>query len=185
MEPTFFSTPAEFETWLERNHGSASELLVGFYKSGSGRPSISWPQSVDQALRFGWIDGVRKSVDDQSYCIRFTPRRPGSRWSAVNIQRVAELDAAGLMTRAGLQAFAARTEAKSKTYSYEQGSPVELDPELAALVEKNERAAAFMATLAPSYRRKIVHWVMSAKGVDVRRSRLGQALAAFEEGKKL
>src|SRR6186997_290662 len=120
MKPTFFATPAEFRAWFEANHQSAKELLVGFYKRGSGKPGITWPESVDQALCFGWIDGVRKSVDEDSYTIRFTPRRRGSIWSAVNIKRANELKAAGLFQSAGIAAFAARRENKSGIYAYEQ-----------------------------------------------------------------
>src|SRR5512147_507837 len=114
--PTFFPTPADFRRWLKAHHATETELLVGFYKTGSGKPSITWPESVDQALCFGWIDGIRKSVDDVSYASRFTPRRPRSNWSAVNIRRVAVLTEQGLMQPAGLKAFAAREEARS---SYE------------------------------------------------------------------
>src|SRR5919204_4603501 len=120
MEPTFFATPADFRAWLERHHDSVSELLVGFFKKGSGRPSITWPEAVDQALCFGWIDGVRRSVDEVSYANRFTPRRPRSHWSAVNVQRLEELRRLGLMHPAGLRAFEARSDERTATYSYEQ-----------------------------------------------------------------
>src|SRR5438105_9746878 len=119
MKLRFFRTPAQWRSWLERHHASKDELWVGFYKKGSGRPSITWPQSVDEALCFGWIDGIRKSVDADSYMIRFTPRRPGSTWSAVNIRRVAELAKLGLMGEAGRTAFGRRTAAKSGIYAYE------------------------------------------------------------------
>jgi uncharacterized protein YdeI (YjbR/CyaY-like superfamily) len=120
MTPRFFKTPAEFRKWLQQNHASASELLVGFYKTTSGKPSITWPESVDEALCFGWIDGVRKRVDDERYTIRFTPRRPTSIWSAVNIRRVAELASAKRMKAAGLKVFESRRENKSGIYSYEK-----------------------------------------------------------------
>src|SRR5690349_3484974 len=113
MTPTFFETPAQFRGWLQDHHRTASELLVGFYKVGSGRPSITWPQSVDQALCFGWIDGVRRRIDDDSYSIRFTPRKPRSIWSAVNIKRFQELAAEGLAAEAGHEAFNRRNEARS------------------------------------------------------------------------
>src|SRR5688572_28858215 len=119
MQPTFFPTPDAFRAWLEKNHETAPELLVGFYKKGSGKPSIDWPQSVDQALCFGWIDGVRKRIDDESYTIRFTPRRKGSIWSAINIARVKELTQLGLMRPAGLRAFEALSAKKSGIYAYE------------------------------------------------------------------
>src|SRR2546422_365051 len=120
MKPTFFKTPSDFRTWLEKNHAAAKELLIGFYKKDSGRPSITWPESVDQALCFGWIDGIRRSLDDISYTIRFTPRRPTSIWSAVNIKSAQRLIEQGLMQPAGLRAFEARKEYKSGIYSYEQ-----------------------------------------------------------------
>src|SRR5258708_35999652 len=120
MTPHFFATPADFRKWLAKNHSSASELLVGFYKKDSGKPSITWPESVDQALCFGWIDGVRRRIDDVSYSIRFTPRKPRSVWSAVNIKRVEELSRQGLMRPAGVKAFEARQEERSGIYSFEQ-----------------------------------------------------------------
>src|SRR6266508_434195 len=126
-QPTFFSTPDAFRKWLERNHDKESELLVGFYKKGSGKPSITWLESVDQALCFGWIDGVRRRIDDVSYSIRFTPRKRGSSWSAINIRRVAELIKLGLMLAAGLRAFEQRTEDKSRIHAYEN-APRTLPP---------------------------------------------------------
>src|SRR5919206_4739458 len=116
MKPTFFAAPADFRRWLERNHDKADELLVGFYKKGSGRPSMTWPESVDEALSFGWIDGVRRSLGDQAYTIRFTPRKPRSNWSAVNVRRVEELTREGRMRPAGLKAFEARSEARTAIY---------------------------------------------------------------------
>src|SRR5262245_26002759 len=127
MRPTFFATPAKFREWLEKNHGSARELLVGFHKRDSGKPSITWQESVDQALCFGWIDGVRKRVDDVSYTIRFTPRKPRSIWSLVNIKRIAELKKMRLMRPAGLAAFARRGDDKSAIYAYEQRAAAALD----------------------------------------------------------
>src|SRR5262245_41893754 len=119
-EPRFFATPDELRAWFTKNADAEKELLVGFYRKGSGRPSITWPESVDQALCFGWIDGVRRGLDDESYTIRFTPRKPRSNWSVVNIRRVQELTEAGLMRPAGLRAFEARTDDRSAVYSYEQ-----------------------------------------------------------------
>ena len=120
MKPTFFKTPAAFRAWLQKHHAVERELLVGFCKRGSGKPSITWPESVDEALAFGWIDGVRRRVDDEVYTIRFTPRKPTSTWSAVNIKRVGELTAAGRMAPAGLAAFEKRDEKRSAIYSYER-----------------------------------------------------------------
>ena len=185
MKPTFFQSPEDFRAWLERHHGSAVELLVGFVKVRTGRAGMTWPQAVDQALCYGWIDGVRRSLDSARYAIRFTPRKPGSRWSAVNIRRIVDLKARGLMTPAGLKAFAARTEAKSRTYSYEQSRAPELEAPLARVLTANRKAAAFLKTLAPSYQRKIIHWVMSAKSPEIRLGRLHKAMAAFEKGRKL
>jgi uncharacterized protein YdeI (YjbR/CyaY-like superfamily) len=122
MTPKFFRTPADFRRWLERHHGTQPELWVGFYKKGSGRPSITWPEAVDEALCFGWIDGIRKSVDAERYVNRFTPRRSRSNWSLVNIRRVGQLIAAGRMQPAGLRAFDARDERKSGVYSFEATS---------------------------------------------------------------
>lgn len=185
MKPNYFATPDDFRAWLDRHHNSAKELLVGFLKRGTGQPSISWPESVDQALCFGWIDGVRRNIDDDRYSIRFTPRRPGSRWSAVNIRRASELVNKGLMKPAGLKALEARSEAKSKTYSYEQRKATELEASLSRALKANTKAETFMKSLAPSYQRKIVHWVMAAKSADVRLRRLNQAMSTFEKGKKL
>jgi uncharacterized protein YdeI (YjbR/CyaY-like superfamily) len=185
VDPTYFATPADFRAWLERHHGSAGELLVGFVKKGGKQPSITWPEAVDQALCFGWIDGVRRRIDDERYSVRFTPRKPGSRWSAVNIRRATDLDAKGLLRPPGRQAFAARSEARSRTYSYEQRQTPELDAPLARVLKANKQAAAFLATLPPSYRRKVVHWVMTAKSAEVRLQRLQRAIAAFAKGRRL
>ena len=152
MKPTFFPTPADFRRWLEQHHERESELLVGFYKKGSGKPSITWPESVDEALSFGWIDGVRKRIDDESYTIRFTPRKRGSNWSAINIRRVAELEKLGLMTEAGRAAFALRSEAKSAIYAYEN-APRELPPEYEKRFKANRKAWEFWSNQAPWYRR--------------------------------
>ncbi len=127
MKPRFFTNPAQFRAWLERNHERATELWVGFHKKGSGKPSITWPEAVDQALCFGWIDGVRRSIDDTSYTNRFTPRKPRSTWSAVNVKRAKELVELGLMAPAGLSALKARQENRTGIYSYEQRPP-ELPP---------------------------------------------------------
>jgi uncharacterized protein YdeI (YjbR/CyaY-like superfamily) len=185
MKPIFFATADDFRAWFEQHHAAATELLVGFVKKSTGRPSLTWPESVDQALCFGWIDGVRRRLDDERYTIRFTPRQPGSRWSAVNIARAAVLQKQGRMRPAGAAAVEARSAAKSRTYSYEQAK----EPELAAALQKtlkaNTKAAAFFAALPPSYRKKIVHWVMAAKGDDVRVARLQRAIVAFAAGRRL
>src|SRR5215210_1393944 len=138
MEPTFFKTPADFREWLERNHASERELLVGYYKKGTGKPSLTWPESVDEALCFGWIDGIRRTIDDESYSIRFTPRRARSTWSTVNVNRVAELTKLGRMQPAGLRAFEARDPKRSGIYTYEQERRTDdqtLGPEYGARLE--------------------------------------------------
>ena len=171
MKPTFFETPADFRAWLERNHDKAAELLVGFYKRDSGLPSITWPESVDQALCFGWIDGVRRRIDDVSYTIRFTPRRRGSIWSAVNIGRVAELTKLDLMQPDGLKAFEARTAEKSGIYAYEN-APKELAPADEKKFRANRKAWKYFSGQAPSYRRSAINYVTSAKREETRTRRL-------------
>ena len=171
MKPAFFPTPADFRRWLEKNHDSAPELLVGFYKRDSGRPSITWPESVDQALCFGWIDGICKRIDDVSYTIRFTPRRRGSTWSAVNIRRVEELKKLGLMQPAGLRAYEALTPEKSGIYSYEN-VPKELPPAEEKKFRANKKAWEYFNAQPPSYRRVAIHFVMSAKREETRARRL-------------
>ncbi len=172
MKPTFFATPAKFRAWLDRNHTAKTELLVGFYKRDSGRSSITWPESVDQALCFGWIDGVRKRVDDASYTIRFTPRKPRSIWSAINIKRVAELERLGLMRPAGMAAFAKRSDNKTAIYSYERRKTAEFDPPDLRAFRRDSQAWQFFESQAPWYRRAATHWVISAKTEETRAKRL-------------
>jgi uncharacterized protein YdeI (YjbR/CyaY-like superfamily) len=172
VKPRFFRTKSEFASWLERNHDRATELWVGYYKKSTGRPSISWPESVDEALRYGWIDGVRKRIDDDSYMNRFTPRRPGSNWSAKNIKRAQELIELGLMRPAGLKAFEARVEKRSEVYSYEQRHLIQLDQGYERQFRRNKKAWAFFQSCTPSYRKAAIHWVMSAKRDSTRERRL-------------
>lgn len=181
---TFFATPAEFRAWLDAHHGSAAELWVGFYKRGSGLPSITWPQSVDEALCYGWIDGVRQSIDERSYRIRFTPRRPGSIWSLVNQRRVEELKAAGRMRPAGLAAFERRDPEKQERYSYER-ERVELAPQYQAALRKNRAAWQFFQAQSPYYRRQAALWVMSAKREETRARRLQTLIADSAQGLRL
>src|SRR5947209_7903 len=141
LMPTFFPTPSDFRAWLEKNHDKAQELWVGYYKVGSGKPSITWPESVDEALCFGWIDGLRKSVDGDSYMIRFTPRKPRSKWSAVNVARIQELTNLGRMRPEGLKAFEYRTE--EATYSYEKRDNARLDDADAERFRANQQAWDF------------------------------------------
>jgi len=184
MKPTFFKDQLTFRDWLEEHHQSATELLVGFYKVNSGKPSMSWSESVDQALCFGWIDGIRRSIDQESYSIRFTPRKPNSIWSAININKVEVLSAAGLMRPAGLQAFALRKEEKSKVYSHEN-AVAELAAELLQQFQQNQAAWDFFAYQAPSYRKVITHWIMSAKQEKTRQSRLEKVMDASAQRKRL
>ena len=185
MDPIFFATPADFRTWLQANHDSESELLVGFYKKGSGRPSITWPESVDQALCFGWIDGVRRSLGPDSYTIRFTPRKAASNWSAINIKRVVALTAYGLMTQAGIKAFEQRSDAKSAIYSYEQRLNAEFGPALEEQFRANAAAWAYFEAQAPWYRRTATHWVISAKREDTRQKRLAALISDSAAGRSI
>ena len=171
-DPTFFATPAEFRAWFEAHHEDVKELWVGFYKKGSGKPSITWPESVDEALCFGWIDGLRKSIDDDAYMIRFTPRKARSTWSAVNINRIAELTQLGRMVAAGLKAFAERVEDNSVIYSYEQRKQAELDAAGEQRFRANQAAWEFFQAQTPSYRNAAIWWVVSAKQEATRQSRL-------------
>ena len=184
MKPEFFQTSADFGTWLEKNHATATELWVGFYKKDSGKPSITWPESVDQALCFGWIDGIRKGVDEISYQIRFTPRRRGSIWSAINIKRAKELVRQKQMRPTGLTAFAARIENKSGIYSYEQRS-TELSQPYANLLEKNKAAWNFFEKQPPSYRKIMGWWIISAKKEETRMARLAKLISESAKGKRL
>lgn len=184
MEPLFFPTPADFRAWLDAHHDKEQELLVGFYKKGSGKPSITWPESVDQALCYGWIDGVRRRIDDESYSIRFTPRKARSTWSAVNIKRVGELTSLGLMQPAGLKAFEQRKEDNSEIYAYEQSS-VELGNEYEQHFRANESAWAFFQSQAPWYRKTATHWVVSAKREETRQKRLATLIEDSAQGRTL
>jgi uncharacterized protein YdeI (YjbR/CyaY-like superfamily) len=184
LKPKFFRTPGDFRTWLEKNHGAATELWVGFYTKDSGKRSITWPESVDQALCFGWIDGIRKRVDEISYQIRFTPRRRGSIWSAINIKRAKELVRQKRMRPTGLKAFAARIENKSGIYSYEQRS-TELSQPYATLLKKNKAACNFFENQPPSYRKMIGWWIISAKKEETRMARLEKLISASAQGKRL
>ncbi len=172
-KPQFFASPASWRAWLKENHANAQELWVGFYKRDSGRPSITWPEAVDGALCFGWIDGVRKSIDDVSYKIRFTPRKTRSVWSAVNVRRIAELTKMGLMHPAGSAAFDKREDSRSKIYSYEQQrKTARLPPEYGKEFRHDSAAWKFFQSQAPWYRRTSSWWVISAKKEETRLQRL-------------
>ena len=182
MEAVFFATPDAFRAWLVANHETADEQLVGYFKKGTGHPSITWPESVDQALCVGWIDGVRRRVDDERYSIRFTPRRARSIWSAVNIRRFGELDEAGLVLEAGRRAFAKRTEDRSAIYSDETTTEPALSPESEERFRANEAAWAYFSARAPSYRRAATHWATSAKKSETRKRRLERLIADSAAG---
>jgi uncharacterized protein YdeI (YjbR/CyaY-like superfamily) len=183
-EPRYFRSPTEFRKWLEKNHTKADELVVGFHKKASGKPSMTWPQSVDEALCFGWIDGIRRTVDEERYTIRFTPRRPGSNWSAVNLKRVPQLEALGRMADAGRAAFAKRSEAKSAIYSYEN-KPEDLPPDDQKRFRANEEAWKFFSEQPPGYRRTALYWVLSAKKEETRDKRLATLIADSAAGRRL
>jgi uncharacterized protein YdeI (YjbR/CyaY-like superfamily) len=182
-EPTFFASQSEFRQWLEKNHDTAKELWVGYYKKGTGLPSLTWPESVDEALCFGWIDGVRKRIDDTSYTNRFTPRKPASAWSAVNVKRAQELTDLGLMHEAGRKAFEKREDKKTSLYSYEN-RPAELPEEYAKVFRANKKAWEFFQSQSPSYRRTCIWWVVSAKQEQTRQKRLTTLIADSEKGEK-
>lgn len=185
MEPTFFTSQDRFRAWLESNSSRAAELVVGFWKVESGLPSMSWSQSVDEALCFGWIDGVRKKIDDRSYQIRFTPRKKGSIWSAVNIAKFEKLREAGRMTKAGEDAYSHRTEERSKVYAYEQTAQAELAPAELREFKKNKSAWAYFHTCPPSYKKVLLHWITTAKKPETRSQRLLKLIDASSAGKRL
>ena len=185
MKPTFFATPSAFRAWLDEHHDKRTELLVGFYKKASGKASITWPQSVDEALCYGWIDGVRKTIDDVSYTIRFTPRKPTSIWSMVNINRAHELIKAGLMRPAGLKAFERRDEAKSALYSYEQRHGATFPDTIEKQFQANKPAWDFFRSQAPSYQRIVTHWISSAKREETRQSRFAILLECSAKQRRI
>jgi len=184
MKIVFFRSPADFRNWLKKHHASETELWVGFYKKGSGRASITWPESVDEALCVGWIDGIRKSIDDISYKIRFTPRKPGSIWSAVNIRRVGVLVDEGRMQPAGLKAYQARKENKSGIYSYEQRRD-QLEEPYASLLRRNKAAWDFFQAQPPSYKKLAGWYVVSAKKEETRLKRLEKLIEDSAQGKRI
>ena len=184
-EPVYFASPEEFRKWLARHAATAAELIVGFHKVGSGVPSMTWPQSVDEALCYGWIDGVRKRVDELRYQIRFTPRRPTSIWSRINIDRVAVLTAEGRMQPAGLAAFEKRTDRRSIVYSYEHQGEVVLPPELEKRFRKQRKAWSWFEAQPPGWRRQMLRRILSAKQEATRDRRLELLIAAAIEGRRL
>jgi uncharacterized protein YdeI (YjbR/CyaY-like superfamily) len=182
--PVFFPKPDEFRKWLEKNHLTETELLVGYYKVGTRKPSMTWSESVDEALCFGWIDGIRRSVDNESYCIRFTPRNPKSNWSAVNIKKVEEMIRLGKMMPVGLAAYEKRLESRSAIYSYEK-RPEKLDNNMESRFKENQKAWNYFCSTAPSYQKVRIYWVMSGRQEKTRLARLEKLIQASELGNKL
>ena len=183
--PIFFATPARFRQWLSKNHDRANVLWVGYYRKDSGRPSITWPESVDEALCFGWIDGIRKKVDHESYKVRFTPRRPKSIWSAVNIARVAILSAEGRMAPAGTAAFARRQENNSRKYSFENRKSAKLSDADEREFRRDRTAWEFFRVQPPGYRRLAAWWIISAKRPETRRARLQRLITASHSRRRI
>jgi uncharacterized protein YdeI (YjbR/CyaY-like superfamily) len=184
---TYFAGAKEFRVWLERNHHRATELLVGYHKVGTGVPSMTWSESVDEALCFGWIDGVRRRVDADRYCIRFTPRKPASNWSAVNVRRVGELMMEGRVKPAGLAAFEAWKARGGDVagYSYEERQSQQLDPPAARAFRANKKAWAFFQSQPPGYRGTAIFWVVSAKREETRARRLATLIDDSAHGRRL
>lgn len=185
MKPKFFSSAELFRAWLDKNSRTSSELVVGFWKVDTGRCSMTWSQSVDEALCFGWIDGVRKRIDDCSYQIRFTPRKSGSTWSAVNIAKFEQLREAGRVTAAGEDAFSRRTAEKSAVYSYEQTATAGLSADELKIFKRNRKAWDFFNVCPPSYRKTLLHWITTAKRAETRQQRLARLIEASTAGTRL
>lgn len=183
MKPTFFSTPEKFRQWLEKNHERTNELLVGFHKKDSGKKSITYGEALDEALCFGWIDGVRRSLDETSYTIRFTPRKPRSIWSLVNVNHVERLKKEGRMAEPGLRAYALRDPKRTGIYAFEN-RPREFSPEFEKKFRANKGAWEFFQSEPPSIRRTCIFWVMSAKKDETRRRRLDQLIESSAKGER-
>ncbi len=184
MRPVYFPEASAFRSWLRANHKTSKEILVGFYRKGTGKPSLTWPESVDAALCYGWIDGIRKSINDESYCIRFTPRKANSHWSAINIRRVKELSKLGLVRKAGQEAFALRTKERSQQASYEQRS-VTLDRIFEKRLRKNQKAWTYFCACRPYYRKQCIWWIMSAKKEETKQRRLTVLIESSERGEPI
>jgi uncharacterized protein YdeI (YjbR/CyaY-like superfamily) len=181
---TYFVSPSEFREWLSRNHGKASALWVGFHKKKSGKLGLTYPKALDDALCFGWIDGIRKRLDQDSYTIRFSPRKPRSIWSAVNIKRVGELTRLGQMELAGLNAFAQRLPENQNRYSYEKGER-KFDENYVTRFQANKKAWPFFQAQPPGYQRTATWWVMSARKEETRLKRLAILIADSEQGRRI
>lgn len=183
MEPVFFPTQAAWRKWLFTHHGQEKECLVGYWKKATGKPSVDWDQTVDEALCFGWIDGIRRSLGAESFTIRFTPRRKGSAWSAKNLKRISELEASGLLHEAGRAALLARKAGRTTFYS--DGQAPEFTRELGAIFRKHKKAWKAWEAMAPSYRKVAAWWVESAKKEETRQRRLAILVEYSAEGKKV
>jgi uncharacterized protein YdeI (YjbR/CyaY-like superfamily) len=183
-KPLYFRTPSDLRAWFEANHASARELLLAYFKKDSGKPSVTWPESVDEALCVGWIDGVRRSIDEERYVIRFSPRRPGSIWSAINMRRARALAKEKRMRPAGLEAFAARQENKIGVYSYEK-RPAGLVEPYRSVLKKNRKAWAFYEAQPGSYKRAACWWILSAKKEETRRQRLARLVELSAGGRRI
>jgi uncharacterized protein YdeI (YjbR/CyaY-like superfamily) len=184
-KPVFFESAAALRRWFEAHHADAEELWVGYHKRGTGQPSLTWQESVEQALCFGWIDGIRKSLDERTYTNRFTPRKAGSNWSAINIAKVEELEAAGLMRPAGRQAFGGRKPRERGRYSHERRGEATLTPAFAKKLRANARAWKFFEEQAPWYRRTATWWVMDAKKEETRERRLATLITDSAAGRRI
>lgn len=187
MEPEakFFTSQEELRDWLELHHGTETELWVGFYRKATGKQAFTWSEAVDQVLCFGWIDGVRRPLNDEAYIQRFTPRRPTSNWSAVNVNKVAELTKKGLMRPAGITAFERRRRDKTAIYSYERRSEARFDDDQLALFKAHPAAWEFFSSQAPSYRTTATYWVVSAKKPETRARRLAALIEDSGAGRRL
>ena len=184
MEVKFFATPAEFRAWLHENHQELTVQWIGFYKVKSGIPSMTWSESVDEAICYGWIDGLRKTIDEKSYKIRFTPRKPKSIWSAVNIKKVAELKKLGKMMPAGIEAYKKLDLNRANVYSFEQKEMV-LDKAFEKELKANKKAWAYFQKLPPSAKKSTVHWLMTAKREDTKLRRLNTLIESSELGLRI
>jgi uncharacterized protein YdeI (YjbR/CyaY-like superfamily) len=184
-EPIYFKSPAAFRSWLEEHHETETEVWVGMWKKATGRQGMSWSEAVDEALCFGWIDGLLRRVDDERHMQRFTPRKPTSNWSAINVAKVAQLGAEGRMVPAGEAAFARRRDDKTAIYSHEQRSKPQLEPGEQAQLEANEAASAYFSAKSPSYRRQATWWVISAKRPETRARRLSTLIEDSAAGRSI
>jgi len=185
LEPRFFATSDEFRAWLEEHHATASAVLVGFHKKGTGRPTMTWPESVREALCFAWIDGIRRSLGDESYTIRFTPRKPRSNWSSLNVRHVEELMREGRMTPAGHAAYDARAPERTGVYAFEQRHSARLERAQEERFRADAKAWEFFQGQPPSYRQTAIYWVVSAKREETRERRLAQLIEDSAAGRRL